>query len=164
MQKKTFFAYAIAIAGIVILSGAAVTPALSRDAQKAMNATAYQLQSAELELCLCSAAGRTPARAMGSAGSQPTPAAPTATGAPAPIRWRAIHRSIRHTIRNGKNGREQRAGPPGPPFFSVVLLGSSKLFVNGQRDFVTARIAYLRNQSPCSRVSFRYVKADTEGD
>ena len=55
MQKKTFFAYAIAIAGIVILSGAAVTPALSRDAKKAMNATAYQLQSA-VELCLCSAA------------------------------------------------------------------------------------------------------------
>ena len=46
MQKKTFFAYAIAIAGIVILSGAAVTPALSREAQKAMNATTYQLQSA----------------------------------------------------------------------------------------------------------------------
>ncbi len=56
MQKKTFFAYAIAIAGIVILSGAAVTPALSREAQKAMNATTYQLQSAELELCLCAAA------------------------------------------------------------------------------------------------------------
>jgi hypothetical protein len=33
MQKKTFFAYAIAMAGIVILSGAAVTPALSREAQ-----------------------------------------------------------------------------------------------------------------------------------
>jgi hypothetical protein len=47
MQKKTFFAYAIAMAGIVILSGAAVTPALSREAQKAMNATTYQLQSAD---------------------------------------------------------------------------------------------------------------------
>lgn len=47
MQKKTFFAYAIAIAGIVILSGAAVTPVLSREAQNAMNATAYQLQSAD---------------------------------------------------------------------------------------------------------------------
>jgi len=47
MQKKTFFAYAIAIAGIVILSGAAVKPAVSRDAKKAMNATAYQLQSAD---------------------------------------------------------------------------------------------------------------------
>jgi hypothetical protein len=30
MQKKTFFSYAIAIAGIVILSGAAVTPPLSQ--------------------------------------------------------------------------------------------------------------------------------------
>jgi len=47
MQKKTFFAYAIAIAGIVILSGAAVTPALSRQAQKAMNATTNQVQSAD---------------------------------------------------------------------------------------------------------------------
>ena len=46
MQKKTFFAYAIAIAGIVILSGAAVTPALSRQAQKPMNATS-QGQSAD---------------------------------------------------------------------------------------------------------------------
>jgi hypothetical protein len=46
MQKKTFFAYAIAVAGIVILSGAAVTPALAREAQKAVNAGAYQLQSA----------------------------------------------------------------------------------------------------------------------
>lgn len=46
MQKKSVFAYTIAIAAIVILSGAAVTPALSRNAQKAMNATTYQLQSA----------------------------------------------------------------------------------------------------------------------
>jgi hypothetical protein len=46
MQKKSIFAYAIAIAGVVILSGAAVTPALSREAQKAINATTYQLQSA----------------------------------------------------------------------------------------------------------------------
>lgn len=46
MQKKTFFAYAIGIAGIVILSGAAVTPALSRDAKKAMNATTNEIQSA----------------------------------------------------------------------------------------------------------------------
>ena len=47
MQKKTFFAYAIAIAGVVILSGAAVRPALSRQAQKPMNATTSQGQSAE---------------------------------------------------------------------------------------------------------------------
>jgi len=47
MQKKTFFAYAVAIAGIVILSGAAVTPALSRQAQKPMNATTSQGQSAD---------------------------------------------------------------------------------------------------------------------
>ena len=47
MQKKTFFAYAIAIAGIVILSAAAGTPALAREAQKARNATTYQLQSAD---------------------------------------------------------------------------------------------------------------------
>ena len=46
MQKKSIFAYAIAIAGIVILSGASAIPALSREAQKAMNATTYQLQSA----------------------------------------------------------------------------------------------------------------------
>ena len=46
MQKKSFFAYEIAIAGIVILSSVAVTPALSREPQKAMNATTYQLQSA----------------------------------------------------------------------------------------------------------------------
>ena len=46
MQKKTFLAYAIAIAGIVLLSGAALTPALSREAKKAMNATTYQPQSA----------------------------------------------------------------------------------------------------------------------
>src|SRR4029078_13413394 len=45
MQKKSIFAYANANAGVVILSGAAVTPALSREAQKAMNATTYQLQS-----------------------------------------------------------------------------------------------------------------------
>jgi hypothetical protein len=43
MQKKSFFAYAIAVAGIVILTAAAATPALSREAQKAAN---YQLQSA----------------------------------------------------------------------------------------------------------------------
>ena len=47
MQKKTFFAYAVAIAGIVILSGAAVTPALSRQAQKPMKATTDQVQSGE---------------------------------------------------------------------------------------------------------------------
>jgi hypothetical protein len=47
MQKKTFFAYAVAIAGIVILSGAAVTPALSRQAQKPMKATTDQMQSGE---------------------------------------------------------------------------------------------------------------------
>jgi hypothetical protein len=47
MQKKTFFAYAIAVAGIIILNGASVIPALSRDGQKAMNTTTgYQLQSA----------------------------------------------------------------------------------------------------------------------
>jgi len=46
MQTKSFFAYAIAIAGVVILSGAAVTPAVSREVQKAMNATTSQLQSA----------------------------------------------------------------------------------------------------------------------
>ena len=47
MQKKTFFAYTIAIAGIVILSAAAVTPALSRQAQKPMKATTDQMQSGE---------------------------------------------------------------------------------------------------------------------
>jgi hypothetical protein len=43
MQKKSFLAYAIAIAGIVVLSGVGVTPALSQAAQKAMNTTANQL-------------------------------------------------------------------------------------------------------------------------
>jgi len=46
MQKKTVFWYAIAIAGIVILNGAAVTPPLSRLFRSS----------------------RTPARATGSAG------------------------------------------------------------------------------------------------
>jgi hypothetical protein len=48
MQKKSFLAYAIAIAGIIVLSGAAVTPALSQEAQKAMNTTTKQLQSGNL--------------------------------------------------------------------------------------------------------------------
>lgn len=47
MQKKTFFTYALAIAAILILSGAAVTRALSRQAQKPMNATTSQGQSAD---------------------------------------------------------------------------------------------------------------------
>jgi hypothetical protein len=71
MQKKTFFAYAVAIAGIVILSGAAVTPALSRQAQKPMNATTSQGQSADQSYAYAPSS-RTPARATGSAGSQPT--------------------------------------------------------------------------------------------
>ena len=46
MQKKSFFAYAIAVAGIVILTAAAATTALSREAQKVTNPSSFQLQSA----------------------------------------------------------------------------------------------------------------------
>ena len=71
MQKKTFFAYAVAIAGIVILSGAAVTPALSRQAQKPMKATTDQMQSGESSYAYVPPQAYA-GPATGSAGSQPT--------------------------------------------------------------------------------------------
>ena len=46
MQKRSLLAYAIAVAGIVILTAAAATTALSREAQKAANTSSYQPQSA----------------------------------------------------------------------------------------------------------------------
>ena len=85
MQKKTFFAYAIAIAGIVILIAAAGTPALAREAQKARNATTYQLQSADSSSAYAPQQGYAGPR-YGQCWIAPTPAGPSATGAPAPIR------------------------------------------------------------------------------
>lgn len=45
MQKRSFFAPAIAFAGIVILSGASVSLAAPREAQRMMHNNNYQLQS-----------------------------------------------------------------------------------------------------------------------
>jgi hypothetical protein len=45
MQKRSFFAPAIAFAGIVILSGASVALAAPREAQRMMHNNNYQLQS-----------------------------------------------------------------------------------------------------------------------
>jgi hypothetical protein len=45
MQKRSFFAPSIAFAGIVILSGASVSLAAPREAQRMMHNNNYQLQS-----------------------------------------------------------------------------------------------------------------------
>ncbi len=45
MQKKSFFAYAIAVAGIVIVTAAAATSALSQEAQKMTSPNSYRTQS-----------------------------------------------------------------------------------------------------------------------
>ena len=55
MQKKTFFTYALAIAAILILSGAAVTGAVAASS-KADECDDFPRSVGRPELCLCSAA------------------------------------------------------------------------------------------------------------